>query len=70
MQRFEEKLEWHKTNYKKLHKTWYRKINNRKYKDKSFAEFYEHRLIKWDLIFNKIQTKGYKESEKNETMLK
>ena len=64
MQRFEEKLEWHKTNYKNLHKTWYRKINNRKYKDKSFAEFYEHRLIKWDLIFNEIQTKGYKESEK------
>ena len=64
MQRFEEKLEWRETNYKKLYKTWYQKINNCKHKGKSFEEFYEHRLTKWDFIFNEIKTKGYKKSEK------
>jgi hypothetical protein len=64
LQRFEDKLEWHDTNYKKLHTTWYQKINNCKHKGKSFEEFYEHRLMKWDSIFNEIKTKGYKKSEK------
>ena len=64
MQRFEEKLEWRETNYKKLYKTWYQKIHNCKHKGKSFEEFYEHRLTKWDFIFNEIKTKGYKKSEK------
>jgi hypothetical protein len=64
MQRFHEKLDWHETNYKKLHTTWYEKINNGKHKGKSFEEFYEHRLAKWDRIFNEIKTKGYKKSEK------
>jgi hypothetical protein len=65
MQRFDQNLEWHNTNYKKLHKTWYQKINGRKHDGKSFDEFYEHRLKKWDYIFNEIKTKGYKKSAKD-----
>jgi hypothetical protein len=63
VQRFYEKLDWHKTEYKILHKSWYQKINNGKYKDKSFEEFYEHRLKKWDKIFKEIKTQGYKKSK-------
>jgi hypothetical protein len=64
MQRFHKKLDWHETNYKKLHTTWYQKINDGKNKGKSFEEFYEHRLVKWDKIFNEIKTKGYKKSKR------
>lgn len=63
LQRFHEKLDWHETEYKILHKSWYQKINNGKYKNKSFEEFYEHRLKKWDKIFKTIRTQGYKKSK-------
>ena len=65
MQRFSQNMDWHETNYKTLHTTWYQKINNRKHAGKSFEEFYEHRLKKWDNIFNEIKTKGYKKSAKD-----
>ena len=65
MQRFNENMDWRDTNYKILYKTWYQRINGRKHKNKSFEEFYEHRLSKWDRIFNEIKTQGFKKSEKD-----
>ena len=65
VQRFAQNMDWRDTNYLRLHETWYQKINGRKHKGKSFEEFYNHRLKKWDHIFNEIKTKGYKKSEKN-----
>ncbi len=65
MQRFAHKMDWRDTNYQRLHETWYQKINGSKHKGKSFEEFYEHRLKKWDYIFNEIKTKGYKKSAKD-----
>ena len=70
VQRFDQAMNWHDTNYKRLHETWYQKINGGKHKGKSFEEFYEHRLKKWDHIFNEIKTSGYRESAKTSTTLK
>lgn len=66
LQRFHEKLDWRDTQYKILHRSWYQKINNGKYKGKSFEEFYDHRLKKWDKIFKKIKAEGYKKSKKQQ----
>ena len=65
MQRFAQNMDWRDTNYLRLHETWYQKINGRKHKGKSFEQFYDHRLKKWDYIFNEIKTKGYKKSAKD-----
>ena len=65
VQRFDQAMNWHDTDYKRLHETWYQKINGGKHKGKSFKEFYEHRLKKWDHIFNEIKTSGYRESVKD-----
>ena len=63
LQRFQEKLDWQETEYRILYKSWYQKIDNGKHKRKSFQEFYENRLQRWDEIFHKIKTKGYKKSK-------
>ena len=62
LQRFQDKLDWRETEYIQLYETWYRKIDNEIYKERSFEDFYEHRLKTWDSIFNDTKSEGYKAS--------